>query len=225
MSNVADREAPPAKQAVGREVRRLTGSVQEFLARLVEGKTVLDVGCADHSVSREASDSWLHKHLARSARFILGVDILESEAAELRRRGYNVISGDATTIALDRRFDVVVAGEIIEHVGAPAALVASLARHLNQEGRLALTTPHAFFALHFLESVFCSPAKRWNEQHVTWYCPSTLGNLLRRNGLDVEESYYFTRSRKLRWIMKALHIPCYGFLASSILVIARRKIP
>ena len=221
-SNPAEHGAVPATQAGGIKVRRLTMTVQEFLARLVEGKTVLDVGCADHSALMETAGSWLHKHLARSARSILGLDILESEVGELRRRGYDVVSGDATTICLDRRFDFVVAGEIIEHVDAPGAFVANMARHLNQDGRLVLTTPNPFFALHFLESIFTSPDKRWNPEHVGWYCPFTLGNLLRRNGLEVEACYYFTRSRKLRWVMRTLHIPCYGFLASTILVIARR---
>ena len=221
-SDLAEHGAVPARRAGGIEVRRMTSTIQEFLARLVEGKTVLDVGCAAHSALTETAGSWLHKHLARSARSILGLDILESEVGELRRRGYDVVSGDATTICLDRRFDFVVAGEIIEHVDAPGAFVANMARHLNQDGRLVLTTPNAFFAHHFLESIFTSPDKRWNPEHVGWYCPFTLGNLLRRNGLEVEACYYFTRSRKLRWVMRPLHIPCYGFLASTILVIARR---
>ena len=96
-SNLAEHGAVPARRAGGIEVRRMTSTIQEFLARLVEGKTVLDVGCADHSALMETAGSWLHKHLARSARSILGLDILESEVGELRRRGYDVVSGDATT--------------------------------------------------------------------------------------------------------------------------------
>jgi hypothetical protein len=46
---------------------------------------------------RRFKSSWLPEHLARSAQSILGLDILESEVGELRRRGYDVVSGDATT--------------------------------------------------------------------------------------------------------------------------------
>ncbi len=206
-----------------RRTQRLNSGIQDFLSQLVHGKTVLDVGCVDHSASVEREDHWLHKHLALSAGSILGLDILESDVAELRRRGYDVVCGDATTISLNRTFDIVVAGEIIEHIDDPAAFVSNMMRHLNPQGRLVMTTPHAFFFLHFLESTFLSVERRWNPQHVAWYCPFTLENLLLRNNLEVESCYYFTRSQKLRRFLEFVHLPCYGVFASSILAVARRK--
>jgi len=205
------------------QTQRFNSRIQEFLSQFVQGKTVLDVGCVDHSASVEREDHWLHKHLARSARSILGLDILESDAAELRRRGYEVVCGDATTVSLKQTFDVVVAGEIIEHIDNPAAFVSNMARHLNEQGRLVMTTPHAFYCLHFLESIFSSAERRWNPQHVAWYCPFTLENLLRRSNLEIESCYYFTRSAKLRRLMELVHLPCYGVIASSILVVARKR--
>lgn len=205
------------------QTQRLNTKVQDFLSQFVQSKTVLDVGCVDHSASVEREDYWLHKHLARSAQSILGLDILESDAAELRRRGYEVVCGDAVTVSLSQTFDVVVAGEIIEHIDNPAAFVSNMARHLNDQGRLVITTPHAFFFLHFLESIFSSAERRWNPQHVAWYCPFTLENLLRGSNLEVESCYYFTRSSKLRRLMELVHVPCYGVFASSILVISRKR--
>jgi 2-polyprenyl-3-methyl-5-hydroxy-6-metoxy-1,4-benzoquinol methylase len=155
------------------QTQRLNSRIQDLLSHVVQGKTVLDVGCVDHSASIERQDHWLHKHLARSARSILGVDILESDAAELRRRGYEVVCGDATTVRLNQTVDVVVADEIIEHIDNPAAFVSNMALHLNEQGRLVMTTPHVVF-LHFMESIFSSAERRWNPQHVTWYCPFTL---------------------------------------------------
>jgi hypothetical protein len=99
-----DRGIGAPKQTTECEVRRIAGSFQEFLSRLVAGKTVLDVGRAVHSASMEASESWLHKHLARSARMVLGLDNLTAEVGELRCRGYDVISGDAITASLDQTF-------------------------------------------------------------------------------------------------------------------------
>jgi 2-polyprenyl-3-methyl-5-hydroxy-6-metoxy-1,4-benzoquinol methylase len=203
-------------------MQRLSGRVQDFLADFVRGKDVLDVGCVDHNATLEGTDTWLHKHIARSAKSVVGLDLLESEAAKLRKRGYDIRSGDACVVSLEKTFDVVVAGEIIEHIDNPASFVANMASHLNNQGRLLITTPHAFFFLHFLQSIFSSGERRWNREHVSWYCPFTLENLLRRNGLEVEACYYFTRSRKLRRVLDLLHVPCYGFLASSILVIARK---
>lgn len=205
------------------KVQRISEPVQDFLANFVNGKNVLDVGCVDHTAALESTDTWLHKHIVRSAKNVVGLDLIESEAAKLRQLGYDIRSGDACTVSLDQTFDAVVAGELIEHLDCPGAFVANMARHLNDHGRLAMTTPHAFFFLHFLESIFSSGERRWNREHVSWYCPFTLENLLRRNDLEIEACYYFTRSRKLRRVLNLLHIPCYGFLASSILVIARKS--
>ena len=202
--------------------QRLGSRIQDFLSQYVKGRSVLDVGCVDHSSSVEQEEHWLHKHLALNAGSILGLDILESEVEVLRQRGYEVSCGDANTIFLNRTFDVVVAGEIIEHVENPGAFLCNMARHLSAQGRLVITTPHPFFLLHFFESIFSCVDRRWNPQHVAWYCPFTLENLLRRTGLEVESCYFFTRSPKLRSILSFLHLPCYGFLASSLLVIARR---
>ena len=204
-------------------MQRLSGSIQDFVSDYVRGKDVLDVGCVDHIATFEATDSWLHKHIVRSANRAVGLDLLESEAAKLREKGYDIRCGDACSVSLDQTFDVVVAGEIIEHVDNPAAFVSNMARHLNDNGRLVITTPYAFFAWHFLESIFSSGERRWNPEHVSWYCPFTLENLLRRSNLQIESCYYFTRSRKLRRLLNIFHIPCYGFLASSILVIARKS--
>jgi 2-polyprenyl-3-methyl-5-hydroxy-6-metoxy-1,4-benzoquinol methylase len=206
------------------QTQRLNSRIQDFLSQFVQNKTVLDVGCVDHSASVEREEYWLHKHLARTARSIVGLDILESDVAELRRRGYKVMCGDAITVSLNQTFDVVVAGEFIEHIDNPAAFVSNMARHLNEQGRLVMTTPHPFFFLHFLESIFSSAERRWNPQHVAWYCPFTLENLLCRNNLEVESCYYFTRSRKTLRLMKLAHLPCYGVIASHILVIARKRV-
>lgn len=204
------------------KVRRLNSRIQDFLSQFVKGKTVLDVGCVDHSASSEQEEYWLHKHLAHSAKSILGLDILASDAERLRQRGYEVVSGDAITISLNQTFDVVVAGEIVEHIDNPVGFLCNMSRHLNEQGRLVMTTPHPFFVLHFLESIFSSGERRWNLQHVAWYCPFTLENLLQRSKLEVEDCYYFTRSQKLRGLMNLLHVPCYGVLASSVLVVARK---
>ena len=73
-----------------------------------------------------------------------------------------------------------------------------------------LTTPNAFFLLHMIESVFRSPDDSWNPEHVCWYEPFTLRNVLKRNNLEVDTMYYFTRSRKLLRLMQLTGLPSYG---------------
>jgi 2-polyprenyl-3-methyl-5-hydroxy-6-metoxy-1,4-benzoquinol methylase len=195
-------------------------SAQEFISSFVEGKTVLDVGCAAGIYSREERDCWLHKHLCKRAVRVVGLDCNAPEVARLNRLGYNIVCGDAVTLDLGERFDCVVAGEIIEHVENAGALICNLKRHLKPGGELLLTTPNVFFALHFLESVLADPAKRWCQEHVSWYCYFTLGNILDRCGMRVIESRYLTRSRKVLGLLRRFRLKCLGVLASTLLMIA-----
>lgn len=206
------------------DVRNGGGTVQDFLAQLVKGKKVLDVGCVQHSAEQELEGTWLHRHIVRNATYVLGLDILKTDVEELARRGYNVVCGDATTATLNDSFDVITAGEIIEHIGNPQLFLANMARHLNDDGRLVLTTPYPFFVLHFVESVIFDPDERWNREHVAWFCPFTLRNLIERCGLTVESYRYFTRSRKLRRVMQMFNLPCYSAVASTIVVVARKAV-
>ena len=203
--------------------KRLPASVtvQQFLSSYVKDKTVLDVGCVDHNPSSETLNTWLHRHLVHSATSVIGLDILQSHVEELRKRGYDMICGDATSILLDRKFDVIVAGEFIEHIGSPGPFISNMVHHLNENGRLVITTPHAFFLLHAIERWFSLEEKRWNEEHVSWYCPFTLANLLKSNGWEVENIYFATRSKILRRILRVLHLPCFGFLSSTIIAVAK----
>ena len=201
---------------------RLQTDILTYLREVVRGKDVLDVGCVDHSAGTETNDRWMHKHLAQTAGSILGLDILEEDCAELRRRGYNMVAGDACTVSIGKDFDCIVAGEIIEHVENPGLMIRNLARHLRPGGKLIITTPNNFFGLHMIESLLCNPRDRWNAQHVAWYDPFTLTNMVERSGLRVESCLYFTRSRKLLKAVTA-GVPCWGWLASSIAIVATRE--
>lgn len=199
---------------------RSTARVQDVIAALVTGQRVLDLGCVQHDPAQASTEWWLHAHLVRAAASVVGVDLLAPAVAALHARGYQVVAGDACHLDLGEQFDVVVAGELIEHVDEPGPLLASARVHLRPGGRLILTTPHAFFAYHVAEAWLLDPRRRWNPEHVAWYEPFTLGNLLARHGFRMTTCTYMTRSRKLRAVLRALRVPCWPWLASTLLVVA-----
>ena len=201
--------------------RTSTERIEDHIAALVRGKKVLDVGCVDHVAQKEMEATWLHRRLVESASSIIGLDILQDEIRQLAAKGYRVVCGDAMTVDLRDQFDVIVAGELIEHVDNPGQFVANMRRHLRHDGMLVLTTPNPFYALHFLEFAVSSPYKRWNPQHVAWFCFFTVENLLSRHGMYLKECIYFARSRKIRKLLRFLHLPCPKMLASTMLAIAK----
>lgn len=120
-------------------------TVTDFLCSFVKDKSVLDVGCVAHTAEEEASEFWVHRHLVKHAKTVLGVDILREDIEELRSRGYNMVFANAMSDSLGQTFEVIVLGEIIEHVVDPGKLLVNMRRHLKDDGVLLLTTPHPFY--------------------------------------------------------------------------------
>lgn len=84
---------------------------------------ILDVGCARHGETKRQSGN-LHEELHRKTEVeIVGIDILEEEIEKMRKEGYDVHVGDAENIQFDELFDVVVAGEVIEHLNNPGKIL------------------------------------------------------------------------------------------------------
>ena len=93
-------------------------SKDDLIVDLCRDKIVLDLGCIDHSAQRALTlgERWLHRRIKDVARDLLGVDMLSEDAQKLNQLGYKIIAEDVTRMNLGRHFDVIVAGDLIEHV-------------------------------------------------------------------------------------------------------------
>jgi 2-polyprenyl-3-methyl-5-hydroxy-6-metoxy-1,4-benzoquinol methylase len=108
-----------------------------FLAEHVDpGERVLDVGCGEGSFAAE---------LARRGAAVVGVDVAEEPLRRARERhpelDLRLIDGEGAWQLPDASFDVVWAGEVIEHVADTASWLSELRRVLRPGGRLLLSTP------------------------------------------------------------------------------------
>jgi 2-polyprenyl-3-methyl-5-hydroxy-6-metoxy-1,4-benzoquinol methylase len=157
-------------------------------------KTVLDIGCA----SGWRRDDWFHGFIRSVAREAVGIDI-DQEALDgiARRGGYDVTFGDASDFDLGRTFDVVHAGELIEHTDDPHGLLVSVRRHLRGDSLFVLTTPNAFRITNFVYRV--GGKAQTHRDHVSWYCEDTLRQLLERNEFEVVEVGYLRHESVGRW--------------------------
>lgn len=131
------------KLPVQRPVDRL-----DFIADHCVGKVVLDIGCFDETalVKRETRH-WLHGRLAAKAKVVVGVD----NSTKIPREGLQtaanaaIYCGDGVhvdeSLAGRNDYDVIVAGEFIEHIENPLEFFREMkARFPGRE--LLISTPN-----------------------------------------------------------------------------------
>jgi len=160
--------------------------IQEYC----RGKAVLDLGCVEHSSEAEESFSdWIHKGIKEVAKEVVGLDNAEREIRLLNRKGYNIMVGDVENFNLNRKFEVVVCGELIEHVNNPGLLLQNVKKHLVEDGTLIITTPNSE-SLMWFPCVLLKGRIPCNPTHVLWHNRQTLLELSRRYGFEVVATYY-----------------------------------
>ena len=190
-----------------------------IIAELVKGKNVLDVGCVDHEASKEGGEEWLHRVILDNASDVLGLDYAEDEVHELFSKGYNMVYGNAEEVSLDRAFDVIVAGELIEHLGNPSRFLENMRGHLHKNGEIVLTTPNPFYPKRFLEILLSGKASV-HPQHVVWYCPTTLSEILSRAGFADIRIVPINNSERFGWAVNKLSA-FRPWFSTNLLAIAR----
>jgi SAM-dependent methyltransferase len=165
--------------------RSLIQSRVGYICELADGKDILDVGVVEHVVEAADSETWLHGKLRARARTCLGVDILEEGIRRLRDRGFDVVCADLTQGPLDRTFDLIVCGEVLEHLPAPQVLVSNLARMLRAGGRIAVTAPNPWYLNTALKAILGRHPYPDSADHVCWFDPATIAELAERAGLKL----------------------------------------
>lgn len=161
---------------------------------------VLDVGCVQHTAENESENTWLHQYIYdfEDVEEVIGIDILEEDVKQLQERGYNVEVQNAEEIDFERKFDTIIAGEIIEHVSNPGKLLKSASNHLSTGGHLIITTPNTFNILRFLFFIKNGYVSS-NDEHTGWYDPQTLKQLASRYNLSPEYIQKYTFENELEY--------------------------
>ena len=183
-----DPNSTTAIQFVSEALRRARSPVVSnrvgYLENLATGKDVLDVGAVDHVVQAREKADWLHQRIARAAKSVLGLDVVASEVERLNREGYRVLLMDFSEEVPAGTYDLIVCGEIIEHVASPQKIFRSAARILRAEGRIALTTPNPYFTRRILNAI------RWRTQesadHIALFSPANIAEMAMREGMLLE---------------------------------------
>ena len=155
-----------------------TNNPHSIALRLVGGdQRVLEVGCWTGHVT---------EHLVAAGNHVVGVELDASAAEEARRHAERVHVLDLDTTSLSaiehERFDVILLGDVLEHLRDPQAVLTDLVTMLDAGGRLVISVPnvsHVDVRLHLLEG-------RWDYQpdglldrtHLRWFTRAGLRALL-----------------------------------------------
>ena len=160
------------------------------ILELCAGRDVLDCGCVgDVAETVEEARHGSHEQIAKKAKYCLGIDIWKDEVEKRKAMGYNVVHGNVETMSLGRRFDVIVAADLIEHLANPGMFLERAREHLRDDGVLCLVTPNAH-SLNTSVKAFLGARVAVNPEHTCWYDPTTLKQLLARHWFRAREEYW-----------------------------------
>ena len=160
----------------------------EKVTKYIKDKEVLDVGCTTANVEEERRNTWVHGFLLEHAKSVMGFDILKENVKKLQEEGYNVVCANAETFELNRKFDVIFAGDIIEHLSNAGLFLDQCKKHLKKDGKLIVNTPNSFSVYNLFKNAFLLRANpHTNHEHICYYTPRTIGELISRHGFRIEK--------------------------------------
>ncbi|MGE5689142.1 MAG: methyltransferase domain-containing protein [Pseudomonadota bacterium] len=165
------------------------------LLEAARGRRVIHVGFVDELVEQKVEGHvWLHARLGEVARELVGLDSSERGVAWAQAQGYEAHAVDCQSEEDVRALglppaDVVVAGEILEHLDAPGPFLRAMRLLATPDGALLVTTPNAYRLLNFLAPL--SGSELVHPDHTLWSSPRTLRTLLEHAGWRVERLGYY----------------------------------
>jgi SAM-dependent methyltransferase len=214
-----------------------------WLAARARGNRVVHVGFVDTGFQemQAEADAWLHGHLADAAKSLVGLDVDAAGVQAARSHGYEAYEVDCRRPDEVRALglapaDVVLAGEVIEHLDEPGSFLDGLHALCAPDGILILTTPNPFGLLNTFSLLAGYEVN--HPDHVTMFTWQTLTNLMRRHGWETIETYTFVPELKVTargtrvgliaitarfvlWLERTLARLGRPFAADGLIVVAR----
>ena len=197
---------------------------------LCKGKNVLHLGFVQHHDlwrQKIAEDDWLHEKINIVSNYLVGIDYLADDVETIKNEyGYEAYYADVTKKedmarikhSMKMDIDVIVCGELIEHVANPGLMLDNLRMLMSENTVLVITTPNPFAEHRMKLMKLGHYESEWlNKEHVCWYSFQTLKQLLdRMQYKEVDYGYYDAEKKVLEslpqrvkdYIKKGILTPC-----------------
>ena len=172
----------------------------EYLKNLCRGKKVLHLGCADYPFTEPAIKNKTHLHfeLMKIADEVYGFDYDQPGIDILQNHGatklYRADLEKLDEVPLDEKFEIIIAGEMIEHLSNPGLFLRGIKRFMNADSNLVVTTINAYAGMRFL--VYGLRGKGGTNEpvhpdHVAYYSYSTVRLLLKRENFKIDKFAFY----------------------------------
>jgi len=196
------RYTPLERLDVARPVDRI-----KFIASACAGQRVLELGAMDETAwtAKQGRGTWLHEEIGRTALHVDGIDNSALVPIEGLRTGPNSIirrgdinNPDSIVAGLEDSPDIIVAGELIEHLENPLQFLKRFAAIERLSGKtLILSTPNATAMHNFL--IGLARRESTHHDHLCILSYKTLVTLCTRAGCsDWEIIPYFSRFTEMQ---------------------------
>ena len=111
----------------------------KYINKFIKGNILLDIGSLEGDLHKRIKDSHTNMDIysldnSNEADFTVDLD---------------------KPLSLHKKFDTIIAGEIIEHLESPILFIRFCKNHLKQGGRLILTTPNAIGLQYIVNPAWC----------------------------------------------------------------------
>lgn len=145
---------------------------------------ILDIGC---------NDGELIKKYTKFGQ-VLGIDISKKAIKECKKKGLPCKLSDIESLPpkYNNYFNVVIAGDIIEHIFDTDRFLLKIHKVLKKDGKLLLTTPNLaslgrrilllFGKNPFIKYSTKLPSKEFNVGHIRYYTPNNIKEQLKESG-------------------------------------------
>jgi SAM-dependent methyltransferase len=172
----------------------------KFIKEACEGKKVLHLGCTDYPFTEKVIEHnmLLHFEIGKIAGELYGFDFDQAGIDILEKHGVkNLYRADLEKldeVGLSETFDVIIAGEMIEHLSNPGLFLRGIKRFMNKDTKLIITTINAYGALRY--ALYALRGKGGSNEpvhpdHVSYYSYSTLNLVIKREELMVERFCFY----------------------------------
>ena len=169
---------------------------------------ILDVGCAQ---------GYMSLILAEKGYDVIAIDLdinfLKYAKLKYEYGKIDFVASNAENLPFKAKFDIIILGELLEHVAYPERILEECRRLLNEKGILIITTPNGRF---ILKNFFINENNKLSYKYLPTF--SKIKNrkslIVKQYGHGVKEHLFLFTCRELRHILKNFNILNFDYIQS-----------